>query len=129
MPTLLAPPTLERVLQGLHESEIRCGIQNEPRPLAASLHGSTTAAGPRRPHSTEPSLVIGRSGRWPIASRRGCMKWHCAFSLIVPMPKATAADALARRFCHALAEETAGLTPGSWLYSAMPKPDVRALAV
>jgi hypothetical protein len=30
MPTLLTPPTLERVLQGLHESEIRCGIQNEP---------------------------------------------------------------------------------------------------
>jgi hypothetical protein len=30
MPTLLTPPTLERVLQGLHDSEIRCGIQNEP---------------------------------------------------------------------------------------------------
>jgi hypothetical protein len=30
------------------------------------------------------------------------------------MPKATAADAVARRFCHALAEETAGMTPGSW---------------
>jgi hypothetical protein len=40
-----------------------------------------------------------------------------------------AQDALARRFRLALAEETAGLTPGSWLYSAMPKPDARALAV
>ena len=30
MPTPLTPPILERVLQGLHESEIRCGIQNEP---------------------------------------------------------------------------------------------------
>jgi hypothetical protein len=30
MPTLLSPPALERVLQGLHESEIRCGIQNGP---------------------------------------------------------------------------------------------------
>jgi hypothetical protein len=30
MPTQLTPPTLEVVLQGLHESEIRCGIQNEP---------------------------------------------------------------------------------------------------
>jgi hypothetical protein len=29
MPTLLTPPTLEVVLQGLHDSEIRCGIQNE----------------------------------------------------------------------------------------------------
>jgi hypothetical protein len=30
MPTLLTPPALVRVLQGLHDSEIRCGIQNEP---------------------------------------------------------------------------------------------------
>jgi hypothetical protein len=28
--------------------------------------------------------------------------------------KPDAADALARRFCHALAEETVGLPPGSW---------------
>ena len=30
MPTPLIPPALELVLQGLHDSEIRCGIQNEP---------------------------------------------------------------------------------------------------
>lgn len=30
MPTPLTPPALEVVLQGLHDSEIRCGIQNEP---------------------------------------------------------------------------------------------------
>jgi hypothetical protein len=30
MPTSLTPPTLEVVLQGLHDSEIRCGIRNEP---------------------------------------------------------------------------------------------------
>jgi hypothetical protein len=30
MSTLLTPPALEVVLQGLHESEIRCGIQKEP---------------------------------------------------------------------------------------------------
>jgi hypothetical protein len=30
MPTALTPPALEVVLQGLHEFEIRCGIQNEP---------------------------------------------------------------------------------------------------
>ena len=45
------------------------------------------------------------------------------------MAKPDAAAARARRFCHALAEETAGRTPGSWLFSAMPKPDARALAV
>jgi hypothetical protein len=30
MPILLTPPKLEVVLQGLHESGIRRGIQNEP---------------------------------------------------------------------------------------------------
>ena len=30
MPTPLTPPALEVVLQGLHDLEIRCGIQNEP---------------------------------------------------------------------------------------------------
>ena len=30
MPISLTPPALEIVLQGLHDSEIRCGIQNEP---------------------------------------------------------------------------------------------------
>ena len=30
MPTQPTPPPLERVLQGLHELEIRCGIRNEP---------------------------------------------------------------------------------------------------
>ena len=30
MPSPLTPPTLELVLQGLHDSEIRCGIQNDP---------------------------------------------------------------------------------------------------
>ena len=30
MPTLLIPPPLEVVLHGLYDSEIRCGIQDEP---------------------------------------------------------------------------------------------------
>jgi hypothetical protein len=30
MPTSLTAPSLEVVLQGLHKSGIRCGIQNEP---------------------------------------------------------------------------------------------------
>jgi hypothetical protein len=30
MPISLTPPTLEVVLQSLYDSEIRCGIQNEP---------------------------------------------------------------------------------------------------
>jgi hypothetical protein len=31
MPTPLTPPPLEVVLQGLHDSEIRCGIQIKER--------------------------------------------------------------------------------------------------
>jgi hypothetical protein len=34
MATLLTPPTLKRVLQGLHDSEITCRIQNEPPAVA-----------------------------------------------------------------------------------------------
>jgi hypothetical protein len=66
------------------------------RQPAASLRGSSSAAGLRRRHFTGPSLVIGRSGRRPIASRRGCTRRHYAFSLIAPMPKRTAVDRRAR---------------------------------
>ena len=66
------------------------------RRRAVSLHGSTTVAEPTRRHSTEPLLVIGRSGRRPIASRRGCMRPRYAFSLIAPMPKSTPVDRRAR---------------------------------
>src|SRR5882757_6806949 len=61
-----------------------------------SPHGSTTAAGPKRLPSTGPSLVIGRFGRQPIASRRGCTRPRCASFLIAPMPKRTAVDRRAR---------------------------------
>src|ERR1700682_2746139 len=91
--TLLTPQTLESVLQGLHDSG---AAYRTSRQQAASLPGSTLGAVPRRRHSTAPSLVIGRSGRRPIASRRGCTRRHYAFSLIAPMPKRTAIDRRAR---------------------------------
>jgi hypothetical protein len=113
MPTPLTPPALELVLQGLHESEIRCGIQNKPPA------GGITAwidYGSR----TEKATFYG-TYRWcpaGLAGRRSyrCLdaRPRCASSLIAPMPKAAATDAVARRFCHALAEETAGMAPGSW---------------
>jgi hypothetical protein len=49
-----------------------------------------------------------------MPSQHGCMRPRCASFLIAPMPRATLAEGLARCFCHALAEETAGMTPGSW---------------
>jgi len=63
------------------------------RQPAASPHGSTSAAGPRRRHFTGPSLVISRSGRRPIASRRGCTRPRCASSLISPYATAHSAEA------------------------------------
>ena len=58
MPTLLAPPTLERVLQGLYDSEIRCGIQNEP------LAGGITAW-----KATSYGTIVGDRQVWPAADR------------------------------------------------------------
>jgi hypothetical protein len=91
MPTPLPPPSLESVIQGLHDSEIRCGIQNEPPAGGITAwidYGSRTERLP----STGLSLAIVRSGRRPIASRRGCTRLHCAFSQIAPMPKRTPVD-------------------------------------
>jgi hypothetical protein len=88
---LLTSPALETVLKGLHDSEIRF------RQPAASPHGLTSAAGPRKRLSTGPSLVISRSGRRPNASQRGCTRPRCAFSLIVPMPKRTPKRRRSRR--------------------------------
>jgi len=66
---------LEVVLQGLHESEIRCGIKNEAACLGGITawidYGSRTE---KATFFTGPSLVIARSGRRPISSGRGCMK-------------------------------------------------------
>jgi len=80
MPTLLTPPTLEVVMQGLDESEIRCGIQNDP-PAGGITDGSTSGARPRRRHSTGPSLVIGRSGLPPIVGGGEATKRPCRLSL------------------------------------------------
>jgi hypothetical protein len=62
MPTLLTPPTLERVLLGLHESEIRCGIQNEPPA------GGITAwidYGGRTEKATFYGTIVGDRQIWP----------------------------------------------------------------
>ena len=66
MPTLLTPPTLERVLQGLHDSEIRCGIQNEPPA------GGITAwieFGSQTEKATFYGTIVGDREVWPAADR------------------------------------------------------------
>jgi hypothetical protein len=69
VPILLTPPALEIVLQGLHESEIRCGIKNEPPA------GGITARidfGSRTAKVTFYDTVVGDRQVWPGGrSRRG----------------------------------------------------------
>jgi hypothetical protein len=72
------------------------------RQPAASLPGLTSAAAPRRRHSTGPLLVIGRCGLLPIASRRGCTRPCCASSLIALMPKNTPVRGVRRQAIDAV---------------------------
>jgi hypothetical protein len=68
MPTPLTPPTLERVLQGLHDSEIRCGIQNEPPA------GGITAwidYGSQTEKATFYGTIVGDRQVWPAARQLG----------------------------------------------------------
>ena len=91
MPTLLTPPFLEVVLQGLHESEIRCGIQNEPPA------GGITAwidFGSRTEKATFYGTIVGDREVWPAADRIAGWMHETALRLsqIAYMPKRTAAD-------------------------------------
>jgi hypothetical protein len=66
MPTLLTPPPLETLLKGLHDSEIRCGIQNEPPA------GGITAwidFGSRTEKATFYGTIVGDQQVWPAADR------------------------------------------------------------
>ena len=66
MPAPLTPPPLESVLQGLHDSEIRCGIQNEPPA------GGITAwidYGSRTEKATFYGTIVGDRQVWPAADR------------------------------------------------------------
>jgi hypothetical protein len=96
MPTLLTPPPLEALLKGLHDSEICCGIQNEPPA------GGITAwidYGSRREKATFYGTIVGDQQVWPAADRISAWMHEtarCAFSLIAPMPKRTAVDRRAR---------------------------------
>jgi hypothetical protein len=66
MPILLTPPTLERVLLGLHESEIRCGIQNE---LPAGGITAWIDFGSRTEKATLYGTIVGDQQVWPAADR------------------------------------------------------------
>jgi hypothetical protein len=85
MPTLLTPPPLERVLQGLHESEIRCGIQNEPPA------GGITAwidFGSRTEKATFYGTIVGDRQIWPAADRMAAWLYETALRLFPDSPYA-----------------------------------------
>ena len=85
MPTPLTPPTLERVLQGLHESEIRCGIQNEPPA------GGITAwidFGSRTEKATFYGTIVGDQQVWPAADRIAAWLHETALRLFPDSPYA-----------------------------------------
>ena len=79
---------------GPAQSEIRCGIQNEPPA------GGITAwidYGSRTQKATFYGTIVGDKEVWPAPpSRRRCMGRRCVFSLTASMPKRTQVDRRAR---------------------------------
>jgi hypothetical protein len=85
MPTPLTPPALEVVLQGLHESEIRCGIQNEPPA------GGITAwidFGSQTEKATFYGTIVGDREVWPAAVRIAAWLHETAMRLFPDSPYA-----------------------------------------
>jgi hypothetical protein len=76
---------LEVVLQGVHESEIRCGIQNEP------LTGGITAwidYGSRTEKATCYGTIVGDQQVWPAADRMASWLHETALPLFTESPYA-----------------------------------------
>ena len=85
MPTPLTPPTLERVLQGLHDSEIRCGIQNEP-PAGGITAWTDTGRWTER--ETFYGTIVGDRQVWPAADRIAAWMHETALRLFPDSPYA-----------------------------------------
>jgi hypothetical protein len=83
-------PTLERVLQGLHESEIRCGIQNKPPPAGGITAWIDFRIGTEK--ATFYGTIVGDKEVWPAADRIAAWMYKTALCFPdSPMPKATRA--------------------------------------
>jgi hypothetical protein len=85
MPAPLTPPPLECVLQGLHDSEIRCGIQNEPPA------GGITAwidFGSWTEKATFSGTIVGDRQVWPAADRIAAWMYETALRLFPHSPYA-----------------------------------------
>jgi hypothetical protein len=87
MPTPLTPPTLEVILQGLHESKIRCGVKNEPPA------GGITASigyGSRTEKATFYGTIVGDRQVWPAADRIAAWLHETVLRLFPDSPYAKA---------------------------------------
>jgi hypothetical protein len=85
MPTPLTAPALEVVLQDLHDSKIRCGIQNEPPA------GGITAwidYGSRTEKATFYGTIVGDRQVWPAAHRIAAWMYETALRLFPDSPYA-----------------------------------------
>ena len=85
MSILLTPPSLELVLQGLHESEIRYGIRNEP-PAAGIT--AWIDFGSRTEKSTFYGSIVGDRQVWPAADRIAAWLHETALRLFPNSPYA-----------------------------------------
>jgi hypothetical protein len=85
MPTPLTSPPLERVLQGLHDSEIRCGIQNEP-PAGGII--AWIDYGSRTEKATFYGTGIGDQQVWPVADLIAAWLHETALRLFPDSPYA-----------------------------------------
>jgi hypothetical protein len=85
MPTPLTPPALETLLKGLHDSEIRYGIQNDPPA------GGITASidfGSRTEKATFYGTIVGDRQVWPAADRIAAWMHETALRLFPDSPYA-----------------------------------------
>src|ERR1700736_4030504 len=83
MPTPLTPPPLELVLQGLHDPEIRYGIQNEPPA------GGITAwidYGSRSEKATFYGAIVSDQQIWPVADLIAAWMHETALRLFPDSP-------------------------------------------
>ena len=76
---------METVLQGLHESEIRCGIRNEP---PASGITAWIDYGSRTEKATFYGTIVGDREVWPAAHRIAAWLHETALRLFPDSPYA-----------------------------------------
>ena len=87
MPILLTPPALEIVRQRLYDSDIRCGLQNDP---PAGGNTAWIDFGSRTEKATFCGTIVGDRQVWPGADRIAAWMHETALRLFPDSPYAKA---------------------------------------